>query len=103
MRSRGESFPTIFKQKSASIQPRASIAQFARSPCTDPPGDLRINTYLERSPRSQGRMIVVFGYTTWSAQIRHVYATTSLFKIRDLARARKEATNLLNSACCDHR
>ena len=36
----GESFPTnIWLQKSASIQTRTSLVKFARSPCTDPPGD----------------------------------------------------------------
>ncbi len=35
----GESFPTsIYLQNSASIQPRTSLAKFARSPRTDPPG-----------------------------------------------------------------
>ena len=35
----GESFPTsIYLQNLASIQPRASLVKFARSPRTDPPG-----------------------------------------------------------------
>ena len=42
----GESFPTsIYLQKSASIQPRTSLVQFARSPRTDPPG---ISTLTKR-------------------------------------------------------
>ena len=67
----GERFPTsFFLQKSASIQPRTSPVKFARSPCTDPPGEPWDKRSLCKDP-AQGKACRAFesvceeGTTPW--------------------------------------